>query len=81
MRKVILAVALWALAAVPLPALAQSTLRMVAHADLKILDPIWSTANITRNHGYMVYDVLFSPMPISRSSRRWPRNTRSPPTG
>ncbi|HTE35278.1 MAG TPA: ABC transporter substrate-binding protein, partial [Reyranella sp.] len=60
MRKAIFAVALWALAAVPLPVLAQSTLRMVAHADLKILDPIWSTANITRNHGYMVYDVLFS---------------------
>jgi len=60
MRKVILAAALWALIAVPLPVLAQSTLRMVAHADLKILDPVWSTANITRNHGYMVYDVLFS---------------------
>ena len=60
MRKAILAVALWALAAVPLPALAQSTLRMVAHADLKILDPIWTTANITRNHGYMVYDTLFA---------------------
>jgi peptide/nickel transport system substrate-binding protein len=60
MRKAILAIALWALATVPLPVLAQSTLRMVAHADLKILDPIWSTANITRNHGYMVYDVLFA---------------------
>src|SRR3954466_15157966 len=60
MRKVILAAALWALAAVPLPVLAQSTLRMVAHADLKILDPVWTTANITRNHGYMIYDVLFA---------------------
>ena len=33
---------------------------MVAHADLKVLDPIWTTAFITRNHGYMVYDVLFA---------------------
>src|SRR5262249_53193925 len=65
MRKTILALALWAITAAPLvatpmPALAQSTLLMVAHADLKILDPVWSTANITRNHGYLVYDVLFS---------------------
>src|SRR5499427_10062422 len=31
----------------------------IAHADLKILDPIWTTAYITRNHGYLVYDTLF----------------------
>jgi peptide/nickel transport system substrate-binding protein len=37
---------------------AQTTLRVVAHSDLKILDPIWTTAYITRNHGYMVYDTL-----------------------
>ena len=34
-------------------------LRFVAHADLKILDPVWTTAYITRNHGYLVYDTLF----------------------
>ena len=39
---------------------AQGTLRMVAHSDLKILDPIWTTAFISRNHGYMIYDTLFS---------------------
>jgi peptide/nickel transport system substrate-binding protein len=37
----------------------QQTLRFVAEADLKILDPIWTTAYITRNHGYLVYDTLF----------------------
>ena len=37
----------------------QQTLRFVAQADLKILDPIWTTAYITRNHGYLVYDTLF----------------------
>jgi hypothetical protein len=26
---------------------------------LKTLDPVWSTAYITRNHGYLVYDTLF----------------------
>ena len=40
--------------------MAQTTLRMVSHADIKILDPIWTTALITRNFGYMVYDTLFS---------------------
>jgi peptide/nickel transport system substrate-binding protein len=35
------------------------TLRFVAEADLKILDPVWTTAYITRNHGYLVYDTLF----------------------
>ena len=37
----------------------RQTLRFVAQADLKILDPVWTTAYITRNHGYLVYDTLF----------------------
>ena len=41
------------------PAGAQ-TLKMVSHSDLKVLDPVWTTAFITRNHGYMIYDVLFA---------------------
>lgn len=39
---------------------AQSVLRVVPQADLKNLDPVWTTAIITSNHGYMVYDVLFA---------------------
>src|SRR5215468_4513159 len=39
---------------------AQNTLRAVMHSDLKILDPIWTTAYIVRNHGYMIYDTLFA---------------------
>src|SRR5215468_10608337 len=35
------------------------TLRFAAQADLKILDPVWTTGYITRNHGYLVYDTLF----------------------
>lgn len=38
----------------------QKTLRFIAQADLRILDPIATTAYITRNHGYMVYDTLFA---------------------
>ncbi len=39
---------------------AETTLRVIPHADLKNLDPIWTTAYITRNHGYMIYDTLFA---------------------
>lgn len=39
---------------------AETTLRVVPHSGLKILDPIWTTAYITRNHGYMIYDTLFT---------------------
>jgi peptide/nickel transport system substrate-binding protein len=34
-------------------------LRFIAEAELKVFDPIWNTAYITRNHGYLVYDTLF----------------------
>ena len=36
-----------------------SVLRFIPQADLRILDPIFTTAYITRNHGYMIYDTLF----------------------
>jgi len=39
---------------------AQTTLRVVKHSDLKIVDPIWTTAYMSRNYGYMVYDTLFA---------------------
>jgi len=48
------------LALAPGAALAQTTLRVVMHSDLKIVDPIWTTAYIVRNHGYMIYDTLFA---------------------
>jgi len=34
-------------------------LKAVPQANLTSLDPIWTTANVTRNHGYMVYDTLY----------------------
>src|SRR3978361_1106850 len=36
------------------------TLRAVVHADLKILDPTWTTTYITNRYGYLVYDTLFA---------------------
>lgn len=44
----------------PLEAAAQKTIKFIPEADLRSLDPIWTTAYITRNHGYMVYDTLFA---------------------
>ena len=42
------------------PASAQSNvLRVVPHSNLAVLDPIWTTAYMSRNHGYMIYDTLF----------------------
>ena len=39
---------------------AQTTMKVVMHSDVKIVDPIWTTAYIVRNHGYMIYDTLFA---------------------
>ena len=39
---------------------AQKTLRFIPQADLRSIDPIWTTAYITRNFGYMVFDTLFA---------------------
>src|SRR5215469_14527098 len=38
----------------------QNVLRVVPHADLKILDPHTNTATITLMHGQMIYDTLFA---------------------
>jgi len=36
------------------------TLRVVKHSALRVLDPILTTAYMSRNHGYMIYDTLFA---------------------
>ena len=35
-------------------------LKFIPQSDLAVLDPIWTTAYVTRNHAYMVFDTLFS---------------------
>jgi peptide/nickel transport system substrate-binding protein len=54
---------LGAAAALAAPAIVRAeaarTLRFIPHADLASIDPIWTTADIARNHGNMVYDQLF----------------------
>ena len=39
---------------------AEVVLRLVPQADLRNVDPHWTTAGITQNHGYMVYDTPFA---------------------
>jgi peptide/nickel transport system substrate-binding protein len=64
-RRALLAGALMAaaFAGAPQLALAQGkgkTLTAVMHSDLRVIDPIITTAYITRDHGYMVYDTLLA---------------------
>ena len=46
------------------PAIAQpaktATLRFVPQANLTLLDPAYTTATVTSNHGYYVFDTLYS---------------------
>ena len=57
-RRSLLATAAASLAT---PALAQSPrlLRFIPEGDVAVLDPIWTTATVTRNHGYLVFDTLY----------------------
>ncbi len=34
-------------------------LKFIPQADLTVLDPHWTTAYVTRNHGCMVFDTLY----------------------
>src|SRR5437763_14440514 len=54
-----LAIALM-LIALPFGARAEKVLRVVPHADLKIVDPYTTTATISLMHGQMIYDQLFA---------------------
>jgi peptide/nickel transport system substrate-binding protein len=37
----------------------QKVLKFIPQADLASLDPIWTTADVTRNHAFMVFDTLY----------------------
>jgi peptide/nickel transport system substrate-binding protein len=59
-RRSLLAAALCSSSLLTLPAMAQqNVLKVVPHSNLAVLDPIWTTAYMSRNHGYMIYDTLF----------------------
>lgn len=50
-------------ASLALPSIAQAenkrVLKFIPQSDLAILDPVWTTAYVTRNHAYMIYDTLY----------------------
>src|SRR5205807_5461083 len=54
------AIALSAILAAPALAAGTKTIAAVMHSDLRVTDPIITTAYITRDHGYMVYDTLLA---------------------
>jgi peptide/nickel transport system substrate-binding protein len=58
--RLIAALAVVAAVFAPVSGIAETTLHFIPQADLRSLDPIWTTAYITRNFGYMVYDTLFA---------------------
>src|SRR6478752_5603053 len=59
MRRFVCALA--AALAFAAPVSAETVLKVSLHSDLKIIDPIWTTALISTHHGSMIYDVLFAP--------------------
>ena len=40
-------------------AAADKVIRIAPQSNLQVLDPYWTTATVTRSHGYMIYDTLF----------------------
>ncbi|GAC1343749.1 MAG: ABC transporter substrate-binding protein [Acetobacteraceae bacterium] len=59
-RRTLLATA--AASALARPALAAGpsrVLRFVPQSNLSSPDPIWTTADVTRNHAYLIYDTLY----------------------
>lgn len=84
-RRTLLATAAAGLAAPRLGRAAEaSVIRFVPQANLTSLDPVWTTAVVSRNHGYLVYDTLYgldeklTPRPqmaeghvIEDDGRRW----------
>ena len=50
-----------AVSAIAKPGLAQraKVLKFIPESDVAIVDPVWTTATVTRNHGYLVFDTLY----------------------
>ncbi|MGG5820045.1 ABC transporter substrate-binding protein [Falsiroseomonas sp. HW251] len=58
-RRAALAVCAVLLAPALVRADRQRVLRFIPHADLAVLDPVWSGAYVTRNHALMIFDTLY----------------------
>ena len=58
-RRTLLAATVALAAPAAVRAASASTLKIVPTSDLAALDPVWTTAPVVRNHGYMVFDTLY----------------------
>ncbi len=62
-RRSLLRAALAGTAALSVPAIGraaeQNTISFIPQADLASLDPVWTTADVTRNHSVLVFDTLY----------------------
>ena len=58
-RRTLLAAPLALAAPCMVAAQGARTLRFVPQADVTVLDPLFSTAFVSRNHAYLVYDTLY----------------------
>ena len=62
-RRDVLKTALAGATALAAPRIVQAegakTINFTPHADLASLDPVWTTADITRNFSLAVYDTLY----------------------
>jgi peptide/nickel transport system substrate-binding protein len=38
---------------------AQRVLKFIPQSDVTVIDPVWTTAYVSRNHGYLIFDTLF----------------------
>ena len=58
-RRALLAATVALAAPAAVRAASATTLKIVPASDLAELDPVWTTAPVVRNHGYMVFDTLY----------------------
>jgi peptide/nickel transport system substrate-binding protein len=62
-RRTVLKAALGGAAALAAPSIVRAadatTLTFAPQADVAALDPVWTTADVTRNHAFMVFDTLY----------------------
>ena len=52
--------------------------KFVPQADLALLDPVQTTAPVTRNHGYLVFDTLYG---MDENLQPQPQRDRPEPGG
>lgn len=60
LRKLMLSAALATAFVAVAPVVSAQTINAVMHSSVRVLDPVMTTAHITRNHGYMIYDTLLA---------------------